>query len=310
MAEAVLETRALEKRYGDLHAVRDVSLRVDRGQIYGLLGPNGSGKTTTLLCALGLLSPTGGEARVLGGPARAIWRTEGRVGAVFDSAALLSGLTVRQNLEYARRLLGHDGGRTPRQALELVGIADLAPRRAEKLSLGQRKRVAIARALLGDPALLVLDEPLSALDPLGVRAMLRLVEELAAEGRTLVLSSHRLREMEEIVTHAGILAAGKLVRQGPLAELLAAERVRYRLRVAPADAAERVLDATPEVALLARTPGADDVEYVLLPGRHRIEALNRSLVQAGCAVRAIVPEAQDLQSLFETLVNGAPDGRP
>lgn len=299
---AALEIRSLAKHFGRTKAVRDVSLSVDRGQVYGLLGPNGSGKTTTLSCALGLLRPTGGDIRVLGFPAHKIHRTRGRVGAAFDVDCLLTGLRVRENLEYAQRLLGHNGGRAPTEALRLVGIERLSERRAGRLSLGERKRVSIARALLGDPELLVLDEPLSALDTIGARAMLRLVQRLAEDGHTLVLSSHRLHEMETVITHAGVVVGGRLVREGPIDELLGAGRGRYRLRLAPPERAERVCEELAGVERLERRVVDGELELVLrLDGRP--QELNRALVEAGCDVIALIPERSDLQSLFESLVD-------
>src|SRR5690606_21764019 len=171
---SVIEVRGLVKRYRGVLAVDRVDLDVGEGQVFGLLGPNGSGKTTTLSCTLGLLRPSEGVLRVLGEPSDALHRTRGAVGVVFDRAHVLGHLSVRDNLEYARRLRGGGGGgRSEAEALERVGIADLSRRRAGRLSLGQTKRLAIAMALAGSPRLLVLDEPLSGLDPLGVRSFLR-----------------------------------------------------------------------------------------------------------------------------------------
>jgi ABC-2 type transport system ATP-binding protein len=305
---AALEIRGLERRFGRVRAVADVSLTVERGQVYGLLGPNGSGKTTTLACALGLLRPTRGEVRILGESSRAIHRLRGRVGAVFDTDCLLGGMTVRANLEYARRLLGHRGGRTPDQALDLMDVTDLAGRRASKLSLGQKKRVAVARALLGSPELLILDEPLSALDTLGARAMLRLIRRLSGEGLTLIVSSHRLHEMETVITHAGILGAGRVLRSGSLDELLGANRGRYRLRFsaqAHVDPVDGVLDALGGIEKLERRESADGLDLLIRLDGRPIEAVNRALVEAGCSVSALIPEKNDLQSLFEALVEGS-----
>jgi ABC-2 type transport system ATP-binding protein len=175
---AVLQVSGLHKWYGRTHAVDDVSFTVNRGDVFGLLGPNGSGKTTTISCALGLLRADEGRITVLGEPASAIQRTGGRVAVVFDAPTLVDGLTCEQNLRYARRTLGHDGGRKDDDALQLVGLASLAERRAGRLSLGQRRRLSIARALIGRPELMVLDEPLSGLDTVGVRGMLDLFRRL------------------------------------------------------------------------------------------------------------------------------------
>jgi len=327
---AVLDVCSLSKRFGVVRPVRavdDVSFTVEAGQIFGLLGTNGSGKTTTLACVLGLQRPSAGSSRVLGVPSARLHATRGKVGAVFDSADLLTGLTVRANLEYARRLLGHDGGRSSDEAARLVGIEDLLGRRAGKLSLGQAKRVTAARALLGRPELLVFDEPLSALDTLGVRAMLELLRELAREGVTLVLSSHRLHEMEGLITHAGILARGRLVACAPLSDLLGAGDRLVRVSLAPVERAERVLAGELEAGRIARaerteergarktgassgergaSAGAGEWLVELSPAADpaaaTVGALNRVLVEAGCDVNAIVPERSDLLGRFEALV--------
>ena len=309
---SVLEIRSLAKRFGSTSAVRDVSFAVERGDVYGLLGPNGSGKTTTLACALGLLRPDRGEVRVLGVPAARICTTDGKVGAVFDGSNLVPGLTVRANLEYARRLLGHSGGRTIDEVLALLGVDDLARRRAGRLSLGQKKRVAVARALLGSPELVLLDEPLSALDAVGVRSMLELIRRLSREGTTLVLSSHRLHEMQQVVTRAGILASGSLVAEGTLEELLTpapSARARYRISAAPAERAARLLDGLTGVLRVdgVATDGRGQALRVELDGVG-IGALNRALVEAGCDVTAIAPEDGDLTTLFDALVADRGDG--
>ena len=219
MSSLVIE--GLKKRYGDVLAVNDLNLVVEPGQVFGLLGPNGSGKSTSLNCALGLLRPSEGRCEILGVPSTQLHKTRGRVAVVFDRAVVLPTLTVRQNLAWAAKMRGDGGGgRTADEVLELTGIASLAKRRAGKLSLGQTRRLSIAMALAGKPELIVLDEPLSGLDPMGVREVLRLVRVLADAGLTLVLSSHRLFEMERVLTHAAILVRGQRAACGSLDDLL------------------------------------------------------------------------------------------
>ena len=297
---AAMAVRNLVKTYGDVRAVDDVSFEVPQGSIYGLLGPNGSGKTTTLNCALGLLGHDSGRVEVLGLPSARIHDTAGRVAVVFDSATLVDGLTCRQNLQYARKLLGHRGGRPDDEALELTGIASLASRRAGRLSLGQRRRLSIARALIGKPELLVLDEPLSGLDTVGVRSMLRLFRELHGHGLTLLVSSHRLPEMETILTRVAIIMAGRLLREASLDDLLHGQKLRLRVRAAPAPDALAAIAKLRGVTLLERR---SDDELVLLPGETAPAAINAALVQAGCAVSAFVPERATLVSAFEELVD-------
>jgi ABC-2 type transport system ATP-binding protein len=297
---AVVTVAGLAKHYGPVKAVEDVSFAVEPGDIFGLLGPNGSGKTTTLACMLGLLRFDRGTIEVLGRPAADIERTAGQVAVVFDSATLVDGLTCRQNLQYARQLLGHDGGRGFDEALALTGIESLADRRAGRLSLGQRRRLSIARALIGSPKLLVLDEPLSGLDTVGVRAMLALFATLQRQGLTLIISSHRLHEMETVVNRVGVLMRGRLVRFATLDELLQGGRPRLRVRATPGELAETVLAGRVGADGFERRPGGD--EFLLRPTDTDPAALNAALVGAGCAVSALVPERMTLQSAFEGLV--------
>ena len=302
-----LQVQSLTRRFGRVVAVRELSFGVEQGEIYGLLGPNGSGKTTTLACALGLLRPSSGSATVLGHDARHIHRTRGRVGVVFDGTSLLGRLSARNNLEYARRLIGHRRGRSAQDVLQLVGLGEHARRAADKLSLGQKKRLAIARALLGDPELVVLDEPLSALDALGVRTMLALFRRLRDEGITLLLSSHRLHEMETVVTRAGVLAGGRLLREGTLDDLLETGKDTWRLRVAPPQRAVSLLQSWAETEVLDVRPletdagGASELRLGLrqVPA----EEVNRRLVEAGCAVSELTSERGSLHRLFERLVD-------
>ena len=300
-AMAVLEIRELSKRFGKTEAVKGVSLQVERGQVYGLLGPNGAGKTTTLACALGLLRPTRGETRVLGEPARRLHRVRGRVGVVFDQAGLLGGLSARATLEYAQRFSGRGGGRGP-EVLSLVGLADRGTVRAGNLSLGQARRLSIATALLGAPELLVLDEPLSGLDTLGVRSMLALFRELAHRGISLVLSSHRLHEMETVITHAAVMVDGRIEREGSIAELLGEGRGRHVVEVRPVKKAREIL---------ARIAGVEGIEFdeehgarLHLRLRDVTSAeINRALVEAGCEVSLLQPAGENLQAVFEALLD-------
>ena len=299
----VLEIRSLTKRYGHVQALKGINLSVERGQVYGLLGTNGSGKTTTMACALGLLPPTAGTVRVLGIPAAQIHRTAGRVAAMFDQATLVPSLSVRQNLEYAWRLLGHREGRGVDAALDLAGIADLARQSASGLSLGQSRRLSLARILLGQPELVILDEPLSGLDTLGVLEVLEIFRRLESEGVTLILSSHRMYEMERIVTHVGILRAGELIRESSLDELLAIARGRVRIQTDQVQHALDVLGRIESLGSVERVQSrAGHVEIAIGLGTMGAGELNQVLVSAGCNITALVPDGDSLHDIFEDLV--------
>ena len=304
-AEASLEVESLVKRYPEHTALDGVSFRVEPGQLFGLLGPNGSGKTTTLSCALGLMRPTSGRAQVLGIPSSRFHRTRGRVAVVFDAPVLLPGHSIAANLAYVSRLRGDRGAavRMASETLGLVGLAGLERRRAGRLSLGQSRRLSIACALLGSPELVVLDEPLSGLDPVGVREMLALFTRLRDEGLTLVLSSHRLYEMERLLTHAAILIRGRLAACGALEDLLGAHgRVRvetsdHGLLESTARARGWSLETEEEQRWTLDAKGAEPAE------------VNRVLVEAGVPVARLEPARRTLPGLFDALVQDA-EARP
>lgn len=306
---AVFEINDLHKRYGAREVVRGLSLSVERGEVYGLLGPNGSGKTTTLSCALGLLRPTRGGATVLGEPANRLARTRGRLGVVFDSAIALPALTARQNLAYVRKILGHDRGRDAAEVLRLVELEEYAHQRVRALSLGQQKRLAIAGALLGEPQLIVLDEPLSGLDTMAVRGMLRLFDELRGEGLTLVLSSHRLHEMQTVITHAGILFEGRIARGGALDELLGRGAGHYSLGLAPAGEARALLEAREGVTLERAEERGGRLDALVTLDGLAPERLARELVERGVDLFHLEEHVATLQSVFEGIVDGGAEVR-
>lgn len=298
----------LHKRYGKKQVVSGLSMRVERGEIYGLLGPNGSGKTTTLSCALGLLAPTSGRATVLGESAKRLHRLKGRLGVVFDTAIALPGLTALQNLEYVRQLLGHRRGRKAAEVLEFVGLAEMARSRVRAMSLGQQKRLAIAGAFLGEPELLVLDEPLSGLDTMGVRRMLRLFRSLRDEGVTLVLSSHRLHEMQTVITHAGILYGGRIERGGSIDELLGSGCGHFAMGTSSVDRARELLEGRDDVRLRRETDlGEGRARFELELAGLQPERLNRELIERGVEVFSLEEQRANLQSVFEEIVDSHDD---
>jgi ABC-2 type transport system ATP-binding protein len=207
----VLQTDRLTKRFGKTAAVEDVSLAVREGTVYGLLGPNGAGKSTLLKMIAGLLRPTGGRIFVGGEP----WSREslGQIGALIEAPALYGNLTARENLKVHALMLGLPDSRID-EALETVGLAHTGRKRAAQFSLGMKQRLGIAIALLKRPRLLILDEPTNGLDPLGIRELRGLIRQFPAQGITVLLSSHALHEVGQIVDDIGIISGGKLRHQG------------------------------------------------------------------------------------------------
>ena len=233
-AELSIETTGLSKRFGRQLAVDGVDLAVPKGSVFGFLGPNGSGKTTTIRLMLGLAAATGGSVRLLGEEMpRRLHEVLPRVGALVEGPAFypfLSGAANLQRLDAADR---HGSAATRRarvrSALERVGLAHAADKKVRAYSLGMKQRLGIANALLAPRELLVLDEPTNGLDPQGTREVRNLVRSLAADGATVFVSSHLLAEVEQICTHAAIMSAGRLVAQGTLAELRQAGQARIRV---------------------------------------------------------------------------------
>lgn len=257
-----IRTRALTKAYGKLVAVDRLDLEVAQGEIFGLLGQNGAGKTTTILMLLGLSEPTSGDVRVVGlDPARHPLEVKRRVGYLPDSVGFYGNLTGRQNLRYTGRLNGLAGPEAERrigEVLELVNLHDRADSRADTYSRGMIQRLGIADALLKSPDVLILDEPTTAIDPLGVVEILDLLRTLAHEhGFTILLSSHLLNQVQSTCDRIGVFAQGRLIGSGTVVEL--ARQFGF-----PPDDLELALDMPPQEAepfvdLLRAVPGVLDV---------------------------------------------------
>ena len=305
----VIETHGLAKRYRGTPAVDGIDLRVPRGSVFGFLGPNGSGKTTTIRMLMGLIEPTAGTARVLGHPMpRAARAVLPRVGALIEGPALYGFLSGRDNLI---RYDAADPTADPRTrrarvgtALDRVGLTAAAGKKAKAYSLGMKQRLGLACALLQPRDLLVLDEPTNGLDPQGMREIRALVRELAADGTTVFLSSHLLDEIEQVCTHAAVMARGRLVTQGPVAELSAGTRGRLAVATPDPDEAVRVLAARGVTDLTAaeqRTGGGHRVTGELPADPPDLAELNAALVAAGVRVRAFGLERASLEDAFVAL---------
>jgi ABC-2 type transport system ATP-binding protein len=271
---AAIEISELTKRYGPTLAVDGLSFTVDEGRIVGFLGPNGAGKTTTLRALLGLIRPTAGGATVQGRRFVELEDPVRTVGAVLDGGMLHPGRSGRNHLRMLAR-----GARIPRsrvdELLQLVGLSDAANRRAGGYSLGMRQRLGLAAALLGDPAVLVLDEPANGLDPQGIRWLRDFLRSLAGEGRAVLVSSHVLAEVAQTADEVVVIAKGRSVAQAPLAELLATGRGGTRVagpdvgrlaEILTADGAE--VEPAGDGAIVVHDRGGEDVGRAI--AEHRI----------------------------------------
>jgi ABC-type multidrug transport system ATPase subunit len=303
-----IRTRGLTKRYDDVAAVDGLDLEVERGALYGFLGPNGAGKTTTIRMALGLIHATSGTVEVLGEPVATGRGPLERVGALVEEPAFYRYLSGRRNLEYFARAGGRGEDTRRRLArvaecLAQVGLIDAADKRVKAYSQGMRQRLGIGLALLGEPELLMLDEPTNGLDPTGMREMRQLLRGLADGGTTVFVSSHLLAEVEAMCDRVGVMAQGRIVAEGPPGTLRgAADRVR--IEVDDVSAARAVTERTPGVSIVSASGDGSGVLQVRLAGDVTPGLLNAALVAAGIRVNALVPERDTLEDVFLHLVEG------
>ncbi|MFC8092297.1 CocE/NonD family hydrolase [Streptomyces sp. NPDC057301] len=306
LAEVPLQITDLSKRYAgsqDRFAVRDLSFRVEKGQVLGLLGPNGAGKTTTLRMLMGLIKPDAGEIRVFGHAIRPGAPVLSRVGAFVEGAGFLPHLSGRENLE----LYWQATGRPPQdahldEALEIAGLGDALARAVRTYSQGMRQRLAIAQAMLGLPDLLILDEPTNGLDPPQIREMRQVMIRYAAAGRTVIVSSHLLAEVEQSCTHLVVMDRGRLVQAGPVAEIIGSGDT---LLVGTATAVEEPVvekvAALPGVASAVRT---DDGILIRLDADGSAQRLVTELVRLEVPVQSVGPHRR-LEDAFLTLIGGS-----
>jgi ABC-type multidrug transport system ATPase subunit len=289
---AAIMAAGLSKQYGRQRGVSDISLTVSSGEICGLLGPNGAGKTTTIRMLLGLSHPDRGQATLLSQPVSLGAAVLERVGAVIDGPGLVPHLSGLRNLKL---LWGASGRRWPpsglEAALELAGLGAALDRRVRSYSTGMRQRLMLAQALMGDPEVLILDEPANGLDPVEVRALRERLRELAAAGTAVLLSSHLLAEVELLATHVVVLADGRLVRTGPLEQFVAGGG--YEFEVNDPVAAQTVLARLGGVQVVSVS---GDRLSVRAPDRAAQE-ITQALVTGGVGVRVARP-ARRLEDAF------------
>ena len=295
---ARIEVTGLTKTFGSVLAVDDLSFAVEPGRVTGFLGPNGAGKTTTLRCLLGLVAPTSGGATIGGRHYHDLHEPMRVVGSALEATGFHPGRSATAHLRVLARAGGLDEARAP-EVLELVGLAESASRKVGGFSLGMRQRLQLASALLGDPGVLVLDEPANGLDPEGIAWLRAFLRYLAGQGRTVLVSSHVLSEVEQTVDDVVIIAQGRLVRACPLTELT--EHGQH-LVVRTPQAAELV-SALASVAPQARVTAVEDgsllVEDVEAP------VVGRAALDARVELHELRPATSDLEQVFLSLTGGA-----
>ena len=291
---STISFQKLTKRYGPVLAVDDVSFDVPPGRVTGFLGPNGSGKTTTLRILLGLAAPTAGRATIDGLAYHQLPDPVRQVGAALDSNTFHPGRSAAQHLRVITTATGLPRRRVD-EVLGLVGLADVAGRAVGRYSLGMRQRLSLAGALLGDPGVLVFDEPLNGLDPDGIRWLRGLLRELAAQNRTVFVSSHLLSEVAQTVDDVVVLSRGRLVARSTLSDLVARTSV---VRVRTPDAS-RLLDVLAAAGMQVRLADSTTVEARSATA----DAVGVAAAAAGVTVLELSRHDEDLESLFFDLVH-------
>jgi ABC-2 type transport system ATP-binding protein len=304
---ATIETTKLTKHYGPVVAVEDLNLTLHEGEVFGLLGPNGSGKTTTILMLLGLAEPTSGEARVLGvDPARQPLEVKRRVGYLPDSVGFYDDLTATENLNYIARLNGltwQEAGRRGADVLKRMGLSDVAERRVGTYSRGMRQRLGLAEVLLKQPKVAILDEPTLGLDPEAANEFLRLILDLKRDGLVVLLSSHLLHQVQVVCDRVGLFHKGQMVLEGTvdaLADQVLGGAYRINLEVS-GDGLGDALTGTPGVATVTREG----------PTRYRIEArtdcraeIARRIVTKGTPLLSLSLERPGLDEVYTRHFHG------
>jgi ABC-2 type transport system ATP-binding protein len=300
---SIITTTSLTRRFSSVTALDEVSLDLPVGGVIGLVGPNGSGKSTLIRTLLGLIRPTSGDAAVLGHPISTPRRYAARVGVMIESPAFVPGLSARANLTSLAHLHG-----TPRrrvdEVLAEVGLAGRDREPVRRFSLGMKQRLGIAAALLHDPELLILDEPTNGLDPAGIVEIRALLQGLARGGRTVVVSSHLLSELEAICDHLVIIRFGRLLFAGPMSAML--ERTRAHIDIAAEHPAEtdRLATALAEAGWQVAT---SDEGVRVSAGGERAADLNRAATAAGITLSRLVVVQDSLEEIFLEMT-GRTDG--
>ncbi|GAB3536572.1 ABC transporter ATP-binding protein [Pontibacter brevis] len=296
---AILDINNLSKRFGPIQAVKEVSVQVEQGSIYGILGPNGSGKTTTLGMVLDVIRPSSGSFAWFGQPINR--NTKQRVGALLETPNFYPYLTARKNMEIVADIKGVGYGNI-NPVLHLVGLAERKHTTFKGFSLGMKQRLAIASALLNNPEVLVLDEPTNGLDPEGIAEIRELILKIAAEGKTIVLASHLLDEVEKVCTHVAVLQGGMLRAEGPVSTILSAK--------------DQVIVSAPNMALLLEVlrrlpfvetfqPERDFVHLTLQDGFSSAD-VNKAMFEAGIVLAQLTVRRKSLEAQFLEIIKKKP----
>jgi ABC-2 type transport system ATP-binding protein len=296
----VVETAELTKRFGSRVAVDRVDLLIPRGVAFGYLGPNGAGKTTLIRMLLGLTRASAGEMKLLGRPVPAERAAAlARVGAIVEEPRFHGHLTGRENLAVIAAAREPAAHRRIEGALARVGLSERADERVKRYSLGMRQRLGVARSLLADPELLILDEPTNGLDPAGIHEFRAMIRGFVGEGRTVLLSSHLLDEVEKICDEVAIVDRGRIVMQGAIAELARCREETILVATSDEEQARRILGAHRAVASVSDGPDGTLVRLRSdVDAQPAADDIGRRIVLAGLAIRRFEPARASLEQRF------------
>lgn len=301
--DSVIETVELTKSYGRTLAVDAISFAVEPGQIFGFLGPNGSGKTTTIGLLLGIITPTSGRFRLFGGGTQAeLHQARRRIGATLEYPNFYPYLSGRDNLRIVANVKGRAASDIDR-VLDLVGLTGRQSQAFRKYSLGMKQRLALAATMIGDPELIILDEPANGLDPEGMREIRQIIKDLGEAGKTIFLSSHLLWEVERTCTHVAIIKKGRLLRTASVREITSGN-VFVGLQAADTATLRDVVAEYPP----AISVSLDDDTVVVELERPDLAALNRFVVERGLYLSHLAERPRTLEDAFMELTGTAPAG--
>lgn len=303
MKEVILKTYNITKKYGNQVAVNNVNMTIRKGEIYGFIGQNGAGKTTLIRLITGLIHKTGGEIELLGATGEnELNKSRTMVGSLIETPSFYTNMTARENLEVSRLVRNIPGKKCIDEVLELVGLKDVEKKKVKNFSLGMRQRLGIANAIMGNPKLLILDEPINGLDPMGIVEIRELLKKINKEkDMTILISSHILSELSELATTYGIISNGKLIEEITAEEL--AEKCRQYIDL-------KVDDTSRAVTLLERELGISDYEVLedkkikVFSNLENVGEVNSILSKSGVIVQSISIKGENLEEYFMNKIGG------
>lgn len=303
MKDVILKTYNITKKYGNQIAVNNVNMTIKKGEIYGFIGQNGAGKTTLIRLITGLIHKTNGDIELLGASSEnELNKSRAMVGSLIETPSFYNNMTARENLEVSRRIRNIPGNKCVDEVLELVGLKNIEKKKVKNFSLGMKQRLGIANAIMGNPRLLILDEPINGLDPMGIVEIRELLKKINKEkDMTILISSHILSELSELATTYGIISNGKLIEEITSQELK--EKCRKYIDL-------KVDDTSRAVIILERKLGIDDYQVLsnkkikVFSNLDNVGEVNSILSNSGIIVESIGVKGENLEEYFMNVIGG------